>query len=314
MRLRGIDLNLLVVFDALAAERSVSKAALRLGLTQSAVSHALRRLRATFEDEMFVRAEGGLAPTPRARAAMVSVRAALSEIERCVVNRPDFDPMREQRTFTVRVTEYVSSEIVQRLCLVLRREAPGIRLRVLQFEARSRVDEIVGDDLHVALDTGAPAAEGVSRQRLLDEAFVVLFRRKGAGAGVRARMSLAHYAGLPHVKVVATIGTNVIDDALAQRGLTRNIVYQVPSWRDARALVAQSDLIATLPARFAHDGTDVGAQTCATVPCPLPAIGFAVDLIWSSRYEDDPAHRWLRSKVAVALASAGQDESPSSRR
>jgi DNA-binding transcriptional LysR family regulator len=308
MRLRGIDLNLLVVFHALAAERSVSRAAQRLGLTQSAVSHALRRLRATFEDDLFVRGEGGLAPTPRALAAMESVRTALDEIERCIVNRPTFDPLEAQRSFTLRVTEYLSSEIVQRLCLLLRKEAPGLRLRVLQFDTRSRTDGIVGDDLHVSIDTGAPIPEGIHRLRLLDESFVVLFRRKGASA--RARMSVAHYAGLPHVKVVATIGTNVIDDALARRGLTRNIIHQVSSWRDARFLVARSDLVATLPARFARSGAE--ADVCATAPCPLPGIGFAVDLMWSARYEDDPAHRWLRGKIAEALLATGPHEASSS--
>ena len=299
MRLRGIDLNLLVVFHALADERSVSRAAQRLGLTQSAVSHALRRLRATFEDDLFVRGEDGLAPTPRALATIGSVRSALDEIERCIVNRPTFNPLEEQRSFTLRVTEYLSSEIVQRLCLLLRREAPGLRLRVLQFDTRSRADGIVGDDLHVCLDTGAPVLGGIHRLRLLDESFVVLFRRKAASA--RVRMSVAHYAGLPHVKVVGTIGTNVIDDALARRGLTRNIVHQVPSWRDARYLVVRSDLVATLPTRFARGG--MGAEVCATAPCPLTGIGFAVDLIWSSRYEDDPAHRWLRGKIAETLVA-----------
>ena len=308
MRLRGIDLNLLVVFNALAAERSVSRAAQQLGLTQSAVSHALRRLRATFEDDLFVRGEGGLAPTPRALAAVEAVRSALDGIERCIVNRPTFDPQQEQRTFTLRVTEYLSSEIVQRLCLLLRQEAPGLRLRVLQFDTRSRTDGIAGDDLQISLDTGAPVPEGINRLRLLDETFVVLFRRKGASA--RPRMSIAHYAGLPHVKVVATIGTNVIDDALARQGLTRNIIHQVPSWRDARYLVARSDLVATLPARFARDAA--AADACATAPCPLTGIGFAVDLMWSARYEDDPAHRWLRAKIAEVLA--GRHEPASSRR
>jgi DNA-binding transcriptional LysR family regulator len=296
MRLRGIDLNLLVVLDALAAERSVSKAALRLGLTQSAVSHALRRLRATFEDELFRRGEGGLEPTPRAQAALGPVRAALAGIERCVVDRPAFDPARAERAFTLRVTEYVSSEVVQRLCLALRREAPGLRLRVLQFEAGPRADDLVGDDLHVRLAAAAPPAEGRSRLRLLDEPFVVLFRRAGAAAA--RRMTLAHYAGLPHVKVLATIGTNVIDEALARHGLARNIVYQVPNWRDARFLVARTDLVATLPARFARAAE---ARTCATAPCPLADVGFSVDLVWSARYDDDPAHRWLREKVAEAL-------------
>lgn len=300
MRLRRIDLNLLVVFDALAAERSASKAALRLGLTQSAVSHALRRLRATFGDELFVRGEGGLEPTPRARAAMGAVRAALAEIERCVVDRPGFDPAREERPFTLRVTEYVSSEIVRRLCLALRHEAPGMRLRVLQFDAGGRVEAIVGDEMHVRLATVAQPADGCSRLRLLDETFVVVFRR--AGATACARMTLADYAALPHVKVVATIGTNVIDDALARHGLVRNIAYQVPNWRDARFLVERTDLIATLPARFARDAAQGGL--CATTPCPLADVGFAVDLVWSSRYDDDPAHRWLRERIAGVLAGA----------
>jgi DNA-binding transcriptional LysR family regulator len=294
MRPRSLDLNLLVMLETLVSERSVSGAALRLGLTQSAVSHALRRLRETFNDELFVRSAKGMEPTPRAIEMADATRSAIEKIGAAIDRSATFDPATAVRSFNLRISEYVSSHLLQRLCPVLRKLAPGIQISAAHFTGGPREDEIVGDEIHVRLGSSPRQPEQDNRLRVLQEHFVVLMAKSNPA---RARkMTLSLYASLPHVKVAGTIGTNVIDDALKVRGLRRNIVYQVPSWRDARHIVGATDLVAAIPARWGLDRDS--ARRCAISPFPLNDVTFAIDLEWHSRFSRDPAHAWLRSLIA----------------
>jgi DNA-binding transcriptional LysR family regulator len=305
MRLRNIDLNLLVIFEALHAERSVSNAAQRVGLTQSAVSHALRRLRATFGDDLFVRGKAGLEPTPRAAEAADAIHAALELIERTVGQSSPFDPATAGRSFSLRVSEYVSSHLLQHLCPFLRREAPGVQLRATHFTGGLRDDEIVGDEIHVSLASKARGRTRCSRLRVVSETFVVVMSRANPAAS--KPLTLARYAALSHVKVAGTIGTNMIDDALARLGLERRVVFQVPNWRDAHHIVGVSDLVAAMPARWAtesdalwHGANGPGPASALyhTAPLPLDGVVFAIDLLWQPRYDGDAGHAWLRAAIA----------------
>jgi DNA-binding transcriptional LysR family regulator len=293
MRLRTVDLNLLVMLEALVAERSVSNAARRLGLTQSAVSHALRRLRTTFNDELFIRSPNGMEPTLRAIEIADVTRAALQQIELTIDRSATFDPATAVRSFNLRISEYVSSYLLQRLCPKLREQAPGIRINAAHFTGDPREDEIVRDELHIRLGTPTARARD-NRLRVLEERFVVLMNKNNPAR--RKKMTLPLYASLSHVKVAATIGTNVIDDALKMRGLHRNIVFNVPSWRDARHIVGSTDLVAAIPARWAID--EVSSRHCVTFPFPLDDVTFAIDLEWNPRFDRDPGQEWLRSVIA----------------
>ena len=299
MHLRTIDLNLLVMFEALVAERSVSGAARRLGLSQSAVSHALRRLRTTFRDELFVRTPDGMEPTGRALEAAEGVRMALDQIERTIGEPTVFDQATTVRSFNLRISEYVSSYLLQRLCPLLRQQAPGIQLNAAHFTGGPRDNEIVGDEIHIRLgESQPPPSPKLSRRRVLEEQFVVLINN--ANPAKARRMTLPLYASLPHVKVAGTVGTNIIDEALHARGLKRNVVFNVPSWRDARRIVGSTDLIAAIPGRWAADPDS--PQPCSELPFPLNTVRFAIDLMWHSRYERDPGHAWLRSAIAAQFA------------
>lgn len=293
MRLRTVDLNLLVTLEALVAERSVSKAALRMGLTQSAVSHALRRLRATFDDELFVRSPDGMEPTLRAIEISDATRTALEQIERTVDKSATFDPATAERSFTLRISEYVSSYLLQRLCPKLREQAPGIRINAAHFTGDPREDEVIGDEIHIGPGTSG-GRSGRQRLRVVDERFVVLMRKTNPAC--RKKMTLPFYASLSHVKVAGTIGTNVIDDALKVRGLHRHIVFNVPSWRDARHIVGKTDLVAAIPARWARDRDS--PLSCVAVSFPLDDVTFSIDLEWHSRVALDPGHAWLRGLIA----------------
>lgn len=301
MRLRNIDLNLLVIFDALLAERSVSDAAEKLGLTQSAVSHALQRLRGTFDDPLFVRGRSGLEPTARAARASVAIHDALEQIERTVGESARFDPATASRRFHLRISEYVSSHIVQHLCPFLQTVAPGIQLHVSHFTGSPRDAEFAGDEIHITFSPRVPGRSHCSSMRVVSEGFVAVMGRDNPAAA--EPLTLERYTRLRHVKVSSTIGTHMIDEALAQLGLRRHIVFEVPNWRDVLPIVAASHLIAALPARWTTELATAGHGNGQfhIAPLPLQNIVFAIDLLWLARYDSDPGHAWLRAVIAEQL-------------
>src|SRR3981081_894674 len=149
MDLRSVDLNLLVTFEAVLTERSVSAAAERLGVTQSAVSHALRRLRGVFHDQLLVRGPAGMEPTPRALEIAEVVTEALGQIEQVISQPRGFDPCRSERTFTMRVSEYVAPFLLPTLCSWLRRQAPRVTLNVVHFSAHATDGRVEPNADHV---------------------------------------------------------------------------------------------------------------------------------------------------------------------
>src|SRR5258708_8136624 len=169
MNMRNIDLNLLVVLDALISERSVSRAANRLGLTQSAVSHALRRLRDLFGDDLLIRSAGGMDLTARAIQLAEELRVVLWQIQSMVNQRGNFDPAKSNRVFRLRVSDYVSNFLLCHLCRVMRTEAPGARLDVGHFSEGGQ--ELIGDEIHVRLGSDAGDLGSYSRLRVFDDDF-----------------------------------------------------------------------------------------------------------------------------------------------
>jgi DNA-binding transcriptional LysR family regulator len=298
MDLRSVDLNLLVTFEAVLTERSVSAAAERLGLTQSAVSHALRRLRGVFHDQLLVRGPAGMEPTPRALEIAEVVTEALGQIEQVISQQRGFDPGRSERTFTMRVSEYVAPFLLPTLCSWLRRQAPRVTLTVARFSEHDVDGRIQPNEVHVRMASPDPLPAGCTGVRLLEDEFVVLMGRKHPEAG--KPMTLAHYLRLPHVKVAATaLGTNMIDDALARRGLRRNVVLTVPSWFEMRGVIANTDLVAAMPGQWAHDRTF--SEGCLWQKLPLDEVTFAVDMRWRTRDARDPGRLWLCELITRAI-------------
>jgi DNA-binding transcriptional LysR family regulator len=296
VNLRRIDLNLLVILDALIAERSVSRAAQRLGLTQSAVSHALRRLRTMFGDDLLVRGGVGMEPSWRAQQLAETLRATLAQIETLVSEDSGFDPATSRRVFRLRVSDYLCGFLLSRLGPLLRAEAPGIRLDVKHF--RDDSDDVIGDEIHVRLSTQAGATSPYRRMRVFEDAFVVVMSKRHPAASLP--MTIEQYLKLVHLKVAATaIGTNLIDDALARRGLTRDIAMGVPSWLDVPQIVATTDLAAALPRRWTQ--SPAFAEACVTARLPLDEVELALDVVWHTRHDDDPGHVWLRAAIARTM-------------
>ncbi len=294
VRLAGIDLNLLTALDALLAEQSVTRAARRLGVTQPAVSHALRRLRELLGDDLLVRTPAGMRPTPRALELRPAVRAAIDAADAVLQAAPPFDPRTVERTFVLAMVDQVSFLFMPRLVSLLSREAPGVRfdLRPASIDGRDDVD------LSVGFFRDRPA--GLKDEILFHEEFVCVIRRGSPAA--RGRFDLNRYLALPHL-LVAPRGTpgSPLDDALAQAGQRRTIVLTVPHFLVAPQVIAGSDLVWTAPSGLARAFARQLPLAIRKPPFRTPA--FDVAMRWHVRLDRDPGLAWLRGLLRQVAPS-----------
>ena len=298
LNLAGLDLNLLVAFDALMAERNVTRAAERMGLTQSAMSNTLARLRTLAGDPILVRASGGMKPTDRALEMIEPVGAALREIRRALATRDEFDPTRSRQRFRIVTADLLELVLLPHLVRALGREAPGLDLEVSTIGSSFPADELRGGHLDLAVGTFA-VPDGFLSRRLLDESFVCIVRRNHPT--VQRRLTFRRYTELGHV-LVAPFGERggIVDQALAARDRVRRVAIQTRHFVIAPFLVAQSDFVATVPRRLAE-------RFAKFLPLrlfrpPIRLAGFRHEMVWHGRTAESPAHRWLRDRVATIAA------------
>ncbi len=301
MNLRSIDLNLLVIFDALMAERSITGAACKVGITPSAMSHALHRLRRTFNDELLERNGRGMVPTRRAIEFWASVGAALRQVQLAVDQHLEFDPRTSERTFTVRISDYLVQCAVPRLCARVRAEAPNTTLIVDYLHGDGPGSDNPGDiQIRVCADDWGPEYR---QQRLLLNHFLVAMRRGHPAAS--QEMTLDLYLSLPHL-TASSVGARIIDDRLAREGLSRRIALTIPSLAAVIAILENSDLCALLPEQWLKLYCEPGRL--ATAAPPIASTEFTLDMIWRRQDEADAGHRWLRQlivdEIALLLASS----------
>ena len=294
VNLRNFDLNLLVIFRAIMNRGSIAGAAEEIGLSPSAVSHALARLRLMLNDELFFRTADGVSPTDRAREINVDIERGLGFISTAISLQHQFVPAEAERVFTMQVADYVAGFLLPRLAERLQVEAPGVSIDILPF---SISPESVWDrvDMQVRLTPGRLQPEIVRSQRLLADEIVVLMRRDHPQ--VDLPMTAELYAQLPHVKLSqSATGTTVIDDALTARGLKRHMAMTVASWFEIPDIVSSSDLIAIAPRRLAS--LDPRLSKLRAAPLPLEEVVFSFDLCWDLRTEREPGQKWLRKVVS----------------
>lgn len=301
VNLRNFDLNLLVIFRAIMNRGSIAGAADEVGLSPSAVSHALARLRVMLNDELFFRTADGVSPTDRARELNADIERGLGFISTAISLQHQFEPATAERVFTMQVADYVSGFLLPRLAERLQIEAPRISIDILPFSIST---ESVWDrvDMQVRLTPGRLQPEMVRSQRLLADEVVVLMRRDHPRAD--EPMTAELYAELPHVKLSqSATGTTVIEDALAARGLTRHMAMTVASWFEIPDIVAQSDLIAIAPRRLFS--LDPRLAKLRAEPLPLEEVVFSFDLCWDLRTEREPGQKWLRRVVSDVFKEVG---------
>jgi DNA-binding transcriptional LysR family regulator len=290
-----------LALDALLATRNVTQAAERVGITQSAMSHALRRLRAVTGDSLLVRAQGGMVTTPRADALGPPIRRALEEVALALAPTAKFDPQTARLAFTFMTTDYCELVLLPKLIALLAREAPGIDLRVVaQSDEVARPLAAGVFDLAIMPPHRSDESSSVFAQKLFDDRFVCVVRKGHPLAG--KKLTLARFAAASHVLVSPRGATqSFVDDALAGLGLQRRIALVVPHFLIAPHVIATSDWIVTLAARVAELFAEPLGLTLLAPPPELRLSGFSVSAMWHERTQNDPAQRYLRAKLmAVA--------------
>ncbi len=296
MNLAAIDLNLLVVFDALWRERSVTRAGRRIGLSQPAASNALARLRHLFDDPLFDRGARGMEPTARARALASPVAEILARVEGALREADPFDPATARRAFTLGLTDYGSGLLLPRLASALGQEAPGIELRTRHALGREGLTLLDGGALDLLFTMVGETPARFVRRPVLDERFVVVARRFHPGIGSEG-LDLESYLRLPHLLISFSGDVRGrVDGALARRGLKRRVTMTVPHFGAAPFIVGASDLIATVAERIAKAYCELCGLAIYPVPLELP--GYTKSLVWRRRDERDAAFTWFRRRVA----------------
>ena len=299
MNLRNVDLNLLVAFDALMKERGVTRAASQLGMSQPAMSNALRRLRDLIDDPLLVRAGGAMVPTARANEIAPSVREALTAIGRAL-SPAVFDPAQRRAVFHVATADLTEIALMPPLIERLRTEGPRIDLRAYSLPRGLPVQELERGRFDLAIGSFSDPPTGFVLEPLMRERFVCIMRRDHPLAG--KRLTLKRFARLAHV-LVSPGGRpgGVADRVLADHGLTRRVVLTTPHFLVAPMLVSQSDMVCTIAERVAR--SFAAHLPLHIVNPPLEVPGFGIDLVWHRRADEDPAQRWFRDQLRAVAAS-----------
>lgn len=308
--LRNLDLNLLKVFDVVMSERSLTRAAEQLALTQPAVSNALRRLREALGDELLVRKGRALEATPRAEVLWPAVRGFLQQLQASLAP-PDFDPASATSTFVLTMADATAAETMPGLLRLITAQAPGVSLRVVPLTTRDprqlledgHADLAVGHfpsviaDLTVRAQAGERA--GFLHHRLFSGDYVCVMRKGHPLA--REPLTLQRFCAARHM-LVSFSGRpfGFIDQALAALGERRHVVLTVNQFFTAGKVVAQSDVLTVLPRHFV--GVTGYADELVLRELPFDVAPIHVDALWHLRMDGDRAHAWLRTQLANLAA------------
>ncbi len=297
MSIASIDLNLLFVLHTVLAERNVARAAERLHVTPSAVSNALSRLRDAVGDPLVTRKGRGIVPTPRALDLQPVIARAVEQLEEALQSGP-FDPARCTRMFTLAVADAGQLTWAPAIAAAMRREMPLAHLRVVGIDALVSLGDLGSSEIDLHLGKKGRGA-GLYVERLFEERSVLVARR--GHPAVRRRASRASLAALRHVKVDLLPGRNLrdaVDLAYARASIPRDVAMTAPSFTAAAAIVAASDLVATLPASL--HGVLRSRFALAVVPGAVPSYTIEMALSWHERTHADPAARAFRDVVRRA--------------
>jgi len=295
MNMAGVDLNLLVAFHALMSERNVTRAAATTGLSQPALSNALKRLRDLFGDKLFVKGRRTMVPTPRALEIAPEIDAAIASIRR-VFQQPEFRPERATRTFRLAMTDDIELMLVPLAIRKLSTIAPGVNLQCSRLQGIFKLPQV--DLQSGALDFALgsfphppPTESGMLSRPLFKAPLVCLVRKNHPE--VKRRLTLTQFYKLNHV---ATFypgeGPGLIDRILAARGRIRKVKLSLPHWFMIPFVVAKTDLIATVPETVVRN-MDSRLQL-RRVACPLSVPPFMMSLVWHARTHESASHKWLR--------------------
>jgi DNA-binding transcriptional LysR family regulator len=304
--LRKLDLSLLLLFEALMEERSVTRAGNRLLLTQAGVSHALTRLRSTLKDELFIREKGQMRPTARAMALAAPLKEALNMLE-AALNPTDFNPAKSKQTFRLIGTDYFATVVLPSIILRLEREAPHVDLRILSNSLGDVGAMLCSNDVDFAVGfknrmTSLIRSECTAATLFEDEYVCVL--RKGHEFAQR-RLTKARYLDSKHILFSPTGSADYgVETYLRPMGIKRHIGVILSHYLAAPLILQNSDMIMTAPKRLAQ--FYVKHYSVRIAPLPLKISPISIQLVWNSQFDNHAAYRWFRFLIANVCRSVSR--------
>ena len=297
--LATLDLNLLVVFDAVWTERHISRAGRRLGRSQPAVSGALSRLRELFDDPLFVRDGAGVRPTRLARELATPIQEALQILKDSLRRERNYDPLTSDRLFHINLNDYTQTILLPRLMAYLKSAAPNVRLATTSYPVDEMEAALKHGTLDLAVDCHTVNSAGLYQQKLFEDEFVCLVRK--GHPEVRGALTPDQFVKLPHAIIKHGPVPGLIEQRLTKSGLRREAIVAFPHCLLAPFIAARSDLIVVVPKREALDLVEL--LPLDMFPPPAPLGRFPVKTIWSEEGHRDPANRWLRATLKEICSS-----------
>ncbi|AOI80567.1 LysR family transcriptional regulator [Burkholderia sp. NRF60-BP8] len=286
------DLKLLQLFDLLYDVRSVTRVAEQLGQSQPTVSIWLGHLREHLHDPLFIRTPGGMAPTPQADALIGPCREILESLRRFTAWEIAFDPATAQRRFRICMTDASHVTLLPRLLAHVRAQAPGVRLEAARIDGNTE-RALESGEADLAIGYVPWLGGGIYQQKLYDQDWICLVNRHHPR--IRGRLGVKQYRSEGHVAITAGTGAQLLEQALRQARIERDVVLELPGFLGLGAIVQTTDLITTLPRHIGETLAQV--NDLAVHACPIPVDGFAVRQHWHARYHHEAGNRWLRGVV-----------------
>ena len=294
MHIKELDLNLLVVMDTMLRERNVSKSAQRMGLSQSAVSHALGRLRDYFDDPLFIKAGQAMEPTPKALALQPAVIDVMGTVRQRILSEAHFDPASAQREFTFCVTDMGELVFMPTLLKLMRKMAPHCSIRTMRVPAEQIEGLLATGEADLAIGTYRVAPEGLYKQRLFMHGFTTLVH---VDSKVKKRISLREFEMTPQIVVTLSGRSSTpFDTVLEDKGIKRRIVMRTPHFLSVPLMIEQQpDLIATIPKELGNAFARLGVVRAVEPPLELPS--YAISQHWHPLFHHEPSLIWLRDLI-----------------
>ncbi|WP_151636927.1 LysR family transcriptional regulator [Noviherbaspirillum aerium] len=294
MHISRVDLNLFTVFEAIYTEGSVTRASQKLNLTQPAISHALNRLRQMFGDPLFVRQGHAMVSTPLARSIIDPIRRSLRGLEVTLNGVHAFDPASTQKRFNLALRDVLESTILPPLMLRIREHAQQVDLAASHVERRELETELAAGTLDAAIDVLLPLSSDIMHTRIYQDATVVVARK--GHPDIDGRLDLDSYLKQDHILASSRRrGPGLEDFELSRFGVERRVRLRCQHYFAACRVVSQTDMLLTMPGRYAHIANEqFGNQI---LPFPLEVPAFDVFLYWHANVDADPANIWLREQI-----------------
>jgi DNA-binding transcriptional LysR family regulator len=311
LELASFNLNLLLALDALLGERSVTGAARRVRVTPSAMSHSLAELREVLGDPLLVRTGRGMVLTPRAEALVGPLHKVLVDAERVLRGGGSFEPGTARREFVIAAPDFLATMLLPSLLATAAREAPGVAFEVVPSTRRGNAWLLESGDLDLALGAVVDEAPGIRRMDLCTEGFACAARK--GHPRIDGKLDLDLYVETPHLVIALgdDRGPTWIDEALAKLGTRRRVTARVRYFMSAPLVIARSDLLMTGPSMLIRYFAELVPLQVLEPPIDLPT--YPEEAYWHERFDDDPAHAWLRQLVKTTARAFGLPGRPRKR-